>query len=251
MERQESREQPSAATAGVGLVGRGGSRLERAEHSEWMEADAVSTRGAAILRGSEGNEASRSALRTLLQDGAEGDALRKMRALLEEDERKRKRERKSSGAGGRGEGRGDADEGGGGGGKKKSRKKEKKSRSKRRSASRHKRDRERGKDQRQSAGGGGDSRFDSVSSSSSSSSSSGTEDVGSRSKKKKKKRRKHKKRSRARSMAPSASAAGSRNWGGLRGTLAASSAAYSAVAEGSEADDPHPILQRKKHSLWG
>ncbi|CAN0367279.1 unnamed protein product [Laminaria digitata] len=52
-------------------------------------------------------------------------------------------------------------------------------------------------------------------------------------------------------MSPSASAAGPRNGGGLRGTLAASSASYSAVAEDSEADDPHPILQRKKHSLWG
>ena len=248
MERQDTRSSPASAAAISNA-----SRLEyRAGTS--AAADKPGLGGGPPVANADRDEASRVALGALLQDGAEADALRKMRALLEEDQRKRRRS--GGGGSGGGEGRGGGDGGGGGSSssrKKKSRKKDKKSsassKSKRSSSSRHKKKRER----RES--GGGEAGYDSGSSSSSSG--SGGSDAGdnssadarsSSSKKKKKKKKekkqhhKHKKRS----------SAGSRNAvegrGGLGGTVSASLSAGGGADSGDEA---HPILQRKKHSLWG
>lgn len=174
------------------------------------------------------DDVSKSPLATLIQDGAEGDTLRKMRVLLE-DERKRKRERKMSGAS-RGED----------GYKKKSRKKEKKSKNARSSRSgHHKRDR----DKRRASTSGGLVTDDD---SSSASSNDGTGRSFKRRRRKKKHSRSKKKRSTARSMSPH----GAESRGAGSGAAASYESSLTDDAESID-DNAHPILQRKKHSLWG
>ena len=242
MERQDTRT-PSGTASAINissrLEGRTDSKLKHTHDLSGRLAAVDASDSTAILGAAgsvERDGVSRGALEILLPSGMERDALRKMRVLLEEDERKRKR-------GDGGEGRGDGAEESSRR-KKKNRKKEKKSSSKRkrRNSSRHRK-----RDRKERSGGNG--RYDSSSSSSSSSSSgggsssAGEADVRSSSSKKKKKRHhKHKKRSSV------GSRSGERGRG-LRGVVSASLSATG--GEDSGADEAHPILQRKKHSLWG
>ncbi|CAM9962023.1 unnamed protein product [Ectocarpus sp. 12 AP-2014] len=249
MERQEARETPGAS-ATIGNTTTFENRTDSSVNGR-KGLNGVSAAGGAVMPASmmasagstERDEASKAALGALLHDGAEGDALRKMRALLEEDEKKRKRR------GARGEGRGGGDgDGEEGSRKKKSRKKDKKSssKSKRSSSGRHRK-----RDRRESGGGGG-SRHDSSSTSSSSGNSSAEDaDARSSSSKKKKKKRHLKRKKRSSTKAITTAAAGFRN-GGSRGLGTGVSMSVSAEGgEDSEGDEAHPILQRKKHCLWG
>ncbi|CAM9427259.1 unnamed protein product [Ectocarpus sp. 13 AM-2016] len=249
MERQEARETPGAS-ATIGNTTTFENRTDSSVNGR-KGLNGVSAAGGAVMPASmmasagsaERDEASKAALGALLHDGAEGDALRKMRALLEEDEKKRKRR------GARGEGRGGGDgDGEEGSRKKKSRKKDKKSssKSKRSSSGRHRK-----RDRRESSGGGG-SRHDSSSTSSSSGNSSAEDaDARSSSSKKKKKKRHLKRKKRSSTKAITTAAVGFRN-GGSRGSGTGVSMTVSAEGgEDSEGDEAHPILQRKKHSLWG
>eukprot|EP00903_Cladosiphon_okamuranus_P006760 g6593.t1 len=250
MERQDTRSSPGS-TANIGNA----SRLEhRAGPSATDKLDIIGGPPSGNLK--RGEEASRAALGALPQDGAEADALRRMRALLEEDQRKRKR-------GGGGDG-GDGGGGGGGGGgsssnqKKKSRKDKKSSSKSRRSNSslhRHKK-----RDRRESGGdggGGGDGEagYDSSGSSNSTSNSTSTSSDArsSSSKKKRKKQRKNKKKhKKEHHKHKKRSSAGSRNGTEGRGGLSSKvPASLSAGGGETSDDDAHPILQRKKHSLWG
>ncbi|CAM9442338.1 unnamed protein product [Ectocarpus sp. 12 AP-2014] len=250
MERQEARETPGAS-ATIGNTTTFENRTDSSVNGR-RRLNGVSAAGGAVMPASmmasagstERDEASKAALGALLHDGAEGDALRKMRALLEEDEKKRKRR------GARGESRGGGDgDGEEGSRKKKSRKKDKKSssKSKRSSSGRHRK-----RDRRESGGGGG-SRHDSSSTSSSSGNSSAedTDARSSSSKKKKKKKRHLKRKKRSSTKTITTAAVGFRN-GGSRGLGTGVSMSVSAEGgEDSEGDEAHPILQRKKHSLWG
>ena len=191
-------------------------------------------RSASVLSRGEADNGSKSALATLLQDGAEEDALRKMRVLLEEDERKRKRDRKGEGEDHDKDARGTEESR-----KKKARKKEKKSKSRRSSSSRHKKDRERRKsDGGHTGGGGGEG--------GSSTSGSDSDDSEAR-KKRKKHRHKHKKKTRTRSVSPSRAILDIQNGGSWSGAVGA----FPSSGEDSGKEKAHPILQRKKHSLWG
>ncbi|CAM9671010.1 unnamed protein product [Ectocarpus sp. 6 AP-2014] len=249
MERQEARETPGAS-ATIGNTTTFESRTDSSANGR-MGLNGVSAAGGAVMPASmmpsagstERDEASEAALGALLHDGAEGDALRKMRALLEEDEKKRKRR------GARGESRGGGDgDGEEGSRKKKSRKKDKKSssKSKRSSSGRHRK-----RDRRESGGGGGSRRDSSSSSSSSGNSSAEDADARSSSSKKKKKKRHLKRKKRSSTKVITTAAVGFRN-GGSRGLGTGVSMSVSAEGgEDSEGDEAHPILQRKKHSLWG
>lgn len=237
------------------------------------------------------DDAARSALVALMQDGADGDALRKMRLLLEEDARSRKH--RDGGSIGREE-----DEGGVGvaaetsstssasdvaskterirykdrenagddkdrRSKKKSSKKDKKkkssssSKSARRSSSHHHQHRKRHRDQDGSVG-------DSNSSADEARATGGGSGATKKHKKKKKNRGssgtdKKKRRSRGsgmRSMSPPPDTGvdeyGRNSSGGTsKGVVGGASRIDATWGEDSDGDDVHPILQRKKHSLWG
>eukprot|EP00752_Nemacystus_decipiens_P004597 g4196.t1 len=248
MERQDSRLSPGPGVAAV----ISNSNTSRLEHRAVPGAVADNLgRGGPTAGNADRDEASRAALGALLHDGAEADALRKMRALLEEDQRKRKhREGRGGGAGGGGSSSSR---------KKKNRKEDKKSsssKSKRRSSSR--------RDKKRDRRGSGGVEADYDSSSSSSSGGGGGSDVGdnssadarSSSSKKKNKREKEKKTKKKKKKQHhkhrNRPSVGSRNdadgRGGLSGTISAS---LSTGGEEDSGDEAHPILQRKKHSLWG
>lgn len=218
-----------------------------------------------------GSDAARSAFTALIQDGAEGEALRKMRLLLEEDEKRRKRERKGVGGGGSagrvsdGEGYGSSH-----GGKKKSKRKDKKSGKGSRRSSHHRKDQDKDKDKKR------DRRRDASDGDSSSSSDDagrggGVSSCSTKKSKKKKQKRKHKsghKKERvsrddavgANSMSPPSPAllgtslgSSRRNGDGLplRAWGASWQQGGSSGDEGPGGETAHPILRRKKHSLWG